>query len=82
MKLKFGLSQVNNHAPKWLINTTALITLLIVAKQGLVNELPVLSAEAKVVTMAWVDYILDALQCVLAIAVIFSGEQKPLKNDQ
>lgn len=79
-KLKFGLSQVNAHAPRWLVNITALLTLVITAKHHLVNGLPLLGDETKVIVTAWLDYILDTIQVLLAITVIFSGESKP-QND-
>ena len=80
-KLKFGLNQVNRHAPRWLINTTSVIALVIAAKHHLINNIPVLPVHAKAVTMAWIDYVLDAVQVLLAVAVIFFGEHKNQGND-
>lgn len=75
-KLKFGLSQVNAYAPKWLINATSLLALFIAAKHQLLNGLPLLANEQKLIASAWVDYVLDAIQVLLAIAVMFFGERE------
>lgn len=80
-QLKFGLSQAKEYAPKWLINATSLIALIIAAKHHLIHELPLLNTHVKALTMAWVNYILDAIQVMLAIAVVFSGEHKHYKDD-
>lgn len=80
MKLKFGLSQISSHPPQWLINTTAVLTLLIAAKHQLITGIPNLAEDAKLIATAWFDYILDIVQCLLAIAVIFSAEGNT-KND-
>lgn len=80
MNLKFGLSQINSHAPKWLINTAAVLTLLIAAKHQLISGIPSLAEETKLMANAWFDYILDIVQCLLAIAVIFSAEDYTKKN--
>lgn len=80
-KLKFGLSQAAEYAPKWMINTTSVLALLIAAKHHLINELPALSNELKPLIVAWTDYVLDTLQVLLALAVIFSGENKNKYNN-
>ncbi len=79
--LKFGLSQVSSYAPRWIINASSLIALAIAAKQHLINGLPVLSGEGKLLAMAWVDYLLDTVQVLLAIGVIFFGQQKTPGHD-
>lgn len=82
-QLKFGLSQAKEYAPKWLINTTSLLALMIAAKHHLISELPLFNDAIKSLAMAWVDYILDTIQVLLAIAVIFSGEHKTsIHNDR
>lgn len=81
LKLKFGLSQVNSYAPRWIINASSLIALAIAAKHHLINGLPVLSGEGKLLAMAWIDYLLDTVQVLLAIGVIFFGQQKTPGHD-
>lgn len=73
-KLKFGLTQAGQYAPKWLINTTSVIAIVIAAKHYLIDGLPILDDGIKAIVNAWTDYILDAAQVALAIAVIFFGE--------
>lgn len=73
-KLKFGLSQSGQYAPKWLINTTSVIAIVIAAKHYLIDGLPIIDDDIKTIANAWTDYILDTAQVALAIAVIFFGE--------
>lgn len=80
-KLRFGLSQVNNYAPRWLINATSLVAIAIAAKHHLINGLPLLSEPGKQLAMQWTDYLLDSVQVLLAIGVIFFGEHKSEQYD-
>lgn len=80
-KLKFGLSQVNEYAPKWLINATSLLALVITAKHQILNGLPLLPDNTKLIVTVWVDYLLDIIQVLLAVAVIFSGEHNQKNTD-
>lgn len=72
--LRFGLQQVNNTAPGWIINTTAFVALLLVAKKYLVTDLPGISDVGRHLLSEWFDYILNVIQLILALAVIFTGE--------
>ncbi|MCB0699394.1 MAG: hypothetical protein H6551_12845 [Chitinophagales bacterium] len=72
-KLRFGLSQVNTYAPKWLINTTSVVAILIAAKNYLIGGLPNVPHHIKVDIGSWFDYGLNTIQFLLAIAVIFVG---------
>ncbi|MCB9047165.1 MAG: hypothetical protein H6550_13615 [Chitinophagales bacterium] len=81
MKLKFGSGQINEHAPKWMINAASVLTLLVVAKDNIVNGLPGIDHAMHQIVKAWADYLLDTLQLFLALAVIFTGEQKTGDND-
>ena len=81
-QLKFGLSQAGQYAPRWLVNTTSVITLLVAAKHYLVEGLPLLDEHAMQAVSAWVSYVLDLCQVLLALAVIFFGENtKPIIDD-
>lgn len=80
-KLKFGLSQIGSHAPLWLVNLTSLLALLVAAKHYLIAGLPVDNEQLKIELMAWTNYILDGLQVLLAMTVIFSSEQKHIEDD-
>jgi len=81
-QLKFGLSQAGQYAPRWLVNTTSVITLLVAAKHYLVEGFPLLGEDARQAVAAWVSYVLDICQVLLALAVIFFGEHtKPVIND-
>ena len=82
-RLKFGLSQAGQYAPRWLVNTTSVITLLVAAKHYLVEGLPLLDEQAMQAVSAWVSYVLDICQVLLALAVIFFGEHKvkPIADD-
>lgn len=80
-KLKFGLSQVNNHAPKWIINTTSVIALLLAAKHYLIDGLPGVSDTTKKLVMAWLEYGLNLSQILLALAVIFIGQEQETNHD-
>lgn len=80
-KLKFGLSQVNNHAPKWVINTTSIIALLLAAKHYLIDGLPGVSNATKQLVMAWLEYGLNLSQILLALAVIFIGQEQDTNHD-
>lgn len=75
-KLKFGLRQSVQYAPKWIINTTSVVALFISARHYLINELPGLDEQAKLLYSVWADYILNTLQVLLAFAVIFIGKHK------
>jgi hypothetical protein len=75
-KVKFGLGQAMHYAPKWVINIMSVITLLLTAKHYLINDIPGLKADSKLLVMEWADYILNAAQVLLALVVIFSGEHK------
>ena len=79
--LKFGLSQVATHAPRWLVHTASLVGLLTVAVHYLIDGLPVGRNEIKQQVILWVNYLLDVVQVALAIAVIFTGEQKHIHHD-
>ena len=79
--LKFGLSQVEANAPRWLVHTASLVGLLTVAVHYLVDGLPIGQSEIKQQVIVWANYLLDVVQVVLAIAVIFTGEQKEGKYD-
>ncbi len=74
-KLKFGLAEMKGYAPKWLINTTSVVAILLTAKHYLVQGLPSMTDEIKVITGLWVDYVLNVIQVVLALAVIFTSEK-------
>lgn len=78
-KLKFGLSQIGQYAPRWVINATSVIALLIVAKHHIIDGIPELSDALKASLNSWIDYVLDLMQVALAIAVIFFGEHRENK---
>ena len=73
--LKFGLSQVRNRAPKWVINSTSIVALLIAAKHYLVEDLPGMTTEMKQLFMSWFEYGLNITQVLLALLVIFLGQE-------
>lgn len=75
-QLRFGLSQINKHAPLWLVNATSIVALLLVAKPLLVTNLPITSELLKKELTDWTDYLLGLIQVLLAIGVILFGEQK------
>lgn len=79
-KLRFGLSQVGEYAPKWLINTTSVMAILMTAKNYLVGGLPGVSQDVKIYIGLWFDYGLNIVQFLLAIAVIFVGQQKQVES--
>lgn len=74
-KLKFGLSQMRSYAPKWLINSTSIIALIISAKHYLIQGLPGVDNAVKILAMQWMDYALNLAQVLLALGVIFTSEQ-------
>ncbi len=80
-KLKFGLSQVNNHAPRWMIYATSIVALLLTAKHYLIDGLPGVTEETKVILMAWLEYVLNMAQVLLALAVIFVGQETQSNHD-
>ncbi|MEZ5016977.1 MAG: hypothetical protein R2800_07980 [Flavipsychrobacter sp.] len=75
-RLRFGLSQVKNSAPKWVINTTSIVALLIAAKHYLIDELPGISVATKQLLMGWFEYGLNTAQVILALGVIFLGQEE------
>lgn len=79
--LKFGLSQVNNHAPTWLINATSIVAILITAKHFLIDGLPGLEDETKLLAKAWFEYGLNIIQVLLALSVIFLGKKEKTHHD-
>ena len=79
-KLKFGLSQAYNHAPKWVNNSMAVLVVLTSAKHFLIDGLPGLSEEAKLLAKSWFEYAVDGAQLLLALAMIFLGEKKDSEN--
>lgn len=80
-KLKFGLAQVSEHAPRWLVYTTSVVAILMVAKDQLVMNIPDVSIHTKKLFIGWANYVLDVLQLVLAIAVIFCGQNNQNDHD-
>lgn len=74
--LKFGLSQVKNRAPKWVVNTTSIVALLIAAKHYLIDELPGIASHTKLLLMGWFEYTLNIVQVLLALSVIFLGQEE------
>ena len=74
--LKFGLSQLSNHAPVWMVNTAAVLAVLIVAKHQLITDMPIANDIIKDRIAVWVDYVLDFAQVVLAVTIIFFGEKE------
>lgn len=79
--LKFGLSQISNYAPVWVVNATSVVVLIITAKHYLIYNLPITTEEVKLIMMTWADYILDVVQVLLAVVVIFSGLQNTNHHD-
>ena len=79
--LKFGLSQVRNHAPKWVINSTSIVALLIAAKHYLIDGLPGVADDTKLIVAAWFEYGLNIIQVLLALSVIFLGQVQESNHD-
>lgn len=82
-KLRYGLSTgaLKGTPPKWLSMATAIVALLIVAKHQLIGDLPSGSEEFKLIVSAWYDYIMEVLQVIFALAVIFTGYDDDNKPD-
>lgn len=80
-KLKFGLGQAREYAPHWIINATSIVALIIAAKHYLIYSFPVASNVTKANIDAWVEYGLDIIQVLLALAVIFTGDNKRRVDD-
>lgn len=74
--LKFGLAQVNNNAPNWLVYTTSIIALLLAAKHNLIDSLPGVEDSIKVHVQLWFEYVMNVVQVITALAVIFLGQDK------
>ncbi len=74
-QLKYGLSAVNGYAPKWVINTSSVIALIIASKQIIVTGLPIDVPELKSEILKWLDYVLEVMQVCLALAVIFISKK-------
>lgn len=80
-KLKFGLSQVNESAPKWVQNGTAIVALLIMAKHYLIGGIPNIDPELKELANGWFDYVMNTVQLAFAIVLIFGGVKDFSGND-
>lgn len=80
-KLKFGLSQVNKNAPKWVQNGTAIVALLIAAKHYLIGGIPNIDPELKELATGWFEYVMNSVQIGFAVALIFMGVDKNDKPD-
>lgn len=78
--LKFGLTQAAAPSPVWLVNTAAVVTLLVSVQTQLIDGMPGLSPMAKQAIAGWFSYTMEIIQVALAIAVIFTG--KTYKDDQ
>lgn len=74
-RLKFGLKSITGTAPAWLQNATAVMGLVMVAKDYIIN-VPGASEEAKLLASGWFDYVTDIAQAAFALAVIFTAKRK------
>ena len=70
-QLKYGLSAMKGYAPKWVINTSSVVALLITSKQWLITGMPFDMPELKEDILKWLNYFLEVVQVCLALAVIF-----------
>lgn len=65
---KFGLKQVNNHTPKWIITTISVTAVLLGVAQFLVAGDPTLPDDVK---LRWNHYLTAAMMLVSGIAPFF-----------
>lgn len=85
-KLSYGLKTkaVTGNPPKWLSMATAIVALLIVAKEQIIGKVPGVADTALEHISQWYDWLMNIAQVALALAVIFTGyndDDKPDTDD-
>lgn len=74
-KLKYGLAAISDYAPKWMVNSSSVVALLIASKHLLINGMPLDEPMLKSMILKWVNYGLEVVQVLLALAVVFVSKK-------